>query len=182
MGHSPWILNLASFGDIPHPGDVGLEQGPVLLSPFPGWLCSLQAAVPAPKSQSRCLSQCLSTAPALRRGLGDMEGTTTTLSPPKRAPSSLLIQVSAGSSSFPFLFRGCASIELHPCPPQLWKQHCSVPTLQTTPQTVTTTCTLPAGCDSLLPKGADPTSHLSFGGILAFQHPSRSTSQPPHGR
>uniref|UniRef100_A0A8C5IRW7 SRCR domain-containing protein n=1 Tax=Junco hyemalis TaxID=40217 RepID=A0A8C5IRW7_JUNHY len=29
-------LDLASFWNITHPGDAGLEQGPVLLSPFPG--------------------------------------------------------------------------------------------------------------------------------------------------
>lgn len=176
-------LDLVSFWDITHPGDPGLEQGPVLLSPFPGWVCSLQCAVPTPKSQSRCLSQCLSTAPARHRGLGATEGTTTTLSPPRRAPSSPLTQVSAGSGSFPPLFHGSASNRRHPCPPQLWKQRAGVPTLRRTPRTATTTCTLPAGCDSPLPQGADPISHLSFGGgIPAFQSPSRSASQPPRGR
>ncbi|XP_014734213.1 PREDICTED: T-cell surface glycoprotein CD5 isoform X1 [Sturnus vulgaris] len=97
----------------------------------------------APQDSTR---QCLSTAPALHRGLGDREGTTTMLRPPKRAPSSLLTQ--------------------------LWKQRASVPTLRITPRTVTTTCTLPAGSDSLLPKGDNPTSHLSLGGIPAFQRPT----------
>lgn len=159
--------DLASFGNVTHPGDAGLEQGLILPSCFPGWICSLQAAVPAPKSQSRFLFQCLSTAPALHRGLGDTEGTMTTPRLPRRAPSSLLTQVSAGSTSFPFLFHGCASNEPHPCSPQLWKQRAGVPMSRITPRTATTTCTLPAGCDSLPPKGADPTSHLGFGG-----HPS----------